>query len=149
MPSLADIASVPEIIDIRGLKFQVNGLSASHIAKLLEAFPPLRAMMTNREVAPEEWFKKLPEIVPIIIAAGCGKDDDPAEIEAASRLGIEDQMALLAPIWKKTMPSGLTPFLERLTVLAGMPATPAAAIASAPAASSKAPVTKSPRQSKR
>ena len=145
MPSLADIAGTGETVDIRGLKFEVRGIGAADIATMLAKFPALRAAWTNRPTTAEDWFKAVPELVPMLIAAGCGKINDDAEIEAASRLSIEDQASLLAPIWKLTMPSGLGPFVNRLTALFGP--IPAAAV-SAPGARSKAPGTRLPRRSK-
>ena len=139
MPSLADIASIPEIVEIRGFKFEITGLSASHIAKLLDRFPELRAMWTKRDVKPDAWFKVIPSIVPFIIAAGCGKADDPDEIAAAANLGVEDQAALLGPIWNRTMPNGLGPFVERLVALVGQSSTLAI---HAPVEPLKAPGTK-------
>ena len=146
MPSLTDIAAISEWVEIRGLKFQVWGLGAADIAVLLEKFPQLRMAWIQRDVTAESWFKAVPELVPMLIAAGCHKLDDPKEIEGARALGVEDQMALLSPIWRLTMPSGITAFVERLAeMMGGAVAAPASALA----APSQAPVTKSPRRSKR
>lgn len=146
MPSLTDIAASSEIVEIQGLKFEVWGLGASDIARLLGEFPQLRAAWTQRDVTAESWFKAVPELVPIVICAGLHKLDDPKEIEGAGKLGIENQMVLVEPIWRLTMPSGLTPFVERLAALMG-----AAQNRSAlpPAPLTQAPGSKSPRQSKR
>lgn len=148
MPSLADIAPIHEIIEVRGVKFPITGLSAEHIARLLDQFPPLRNLLTDRATDPAQWVKQLPEIVPLVIAAGCGKMDDPKEIEAARRMGLDDQLAFFGPIWKKTLPDGIAGFFDRLTTLAGVP-TPKTPAISAPAAPSRARVTKSRSRSKR
>lgn len=137
MPSLTDIAVGSETVTIRGLAFPVRGLSAADIAKLLAKFPQLRDAWTNRDVSADQWLKAVPELVPFIIAAGLDKLDDDAEIEAAKTLGAEDQISLLAPIWRLTMPSGLTPFVERLAAMAQ-----GAGVALARVEPSKAPVTK-------
>ncbi len=104
-------------------------------------------MMMERKVAPVDWFKAMPDLVPIVIAAGLGLDNDPAEIEAAGNIGLEDQLALFIPIWKKTMPSGLGPFFQRLTEIMG--ASIPAPNGSVSGGHTKGPATKSPRRSKR
>lgn len=145
--SLVDIAPVPTIVEVQGRKYPVMGLSAEHVARLIEGFPAIRQMMVEQKVSPADWAKAMPGLVPIVIAAGLGLDDDPAEIEAAGKLGLEDQLSFFIPIWKKTMPSGIGPFFQRLTEIMGIPLP--VPNQSPSGGHTKAQVTKSPRRSKR
>jgi hypothetical protein len=119
MPSLIDIAVVTEPVTVGGVTFEVRGLTAKAIGQILVKFPAIRAAWIKRDVGIEQWFETVPELIPIVIAAGIGKADDPVEIAAAAELSADTQMALLAPVWKLTMPDGIGPFVDRLTSLVG------------------------------
>jgi hypothetical protein len=60
------------------------------------------------------------DAVAAIIAAGCGYPGDEKAEAVAGRLSIDAQADLLAAILRLTLPAGLGPFVEKLTVLGGI-----------------------------
>lgn len=133
MPGLRDIAAASETVDIRGHKIDVHGVPARTIAELLNRFPELRELMSGREVDVSAIYSVAGNAVAPVIAAATGDEEADAE-----RLGADDQAVILEAALRLTFPSGVGPFVDRLAgmgdALGGQ--------------SSKAPDTKSPKQSK-
>lgn len=144
MPGLLDIARVAEKVTVQGgVELEVLGVDAGGIAVLMDRFPSLRALMSERQIDQHVLMRQAPEVVNAIIAAGCGSPGSTEHEEAAGRLNAESQLVVLSAILKLTMPSGIGPFVKRLGEVAlrfkGAP----------PARPGRARATKSPRQSKR
>lgn len=117
MPGLKDIARSFRTVPVRGQEIPVPGVSADGIAYLFFRFPVVRELIGGKEVqlSAEDFQKLGPEAVAAIIAVGTGEIGD-AEAEAAARaLAVEDQLNLLEAIIGETMPSGVGPFVQRLS----------------------------------
>src|SRR5215210_1687590 len=138
MVGLIDIAPRIETVNVQGASVAVHGITARGVAHLLGRFPELRMLMTGQSVETDRLMEMGGDAVAAIIAAGCGyPGDDKAEIVAAS-LSVDAQADLLAAILRVTLPSGLGPFVEKLTALGG-------AVDAGPSATAQA--TSSPSQS--
>ncbi|KEC73146.1 hypothetical protein RLPCCGM1_c1262 [Rhizobium leguminosarum bv. phaseoli CCGM1] len=139
MAGLLDIAAVTETVTINGTDISVPGISADGIAHLLARFPEFRMAMTSRGVEIERWLEIGGDAVAAVIAAGVGHFGEKEYEDAARRLGVQSQADLIEAILKVTMPSGLGPFVQKLTgqlnLVGGQ--------------SNMAPGTKSPKASKR
>jgi hypothetical protein len=120
MASLLDIAPRTESIEVQGAPVAVHGISAKGVAHLLGRFPELRKLMSGQEVETDELMAMGGDAVAAIIAAGCGYPGDEKAEEVAGRLAIDAQADLLAAILRLTLPSGVGPFVEKLTALGGI-----------------------------
>jgi hypothetical protein len=119
MVGLIDIAPAVETVTVRGKPVEVYGVSASGIAYLLRKYPELRMLMSGMSIEQDKLFALGGEVVPAIIAAGCGHPGSADHEKAAAMLGVSEQFDLLAAILKLTMPGGPGPFVERLQNIAG------------------------------
>ena len=120
MVGLIDIAPRIETVDVQGASVAVHGITARGVAHLLGRFPELRMLMTGQSVETDRLMEMGGDAVAAIIAAGCGyPGDNKAEIVAAS-LSVDAQADLLVAILRLTLPSGLGPFVEKLTALGGL-----------------------------
>ena len=117
MVGLVDIAPITSSVSIRGKDISITGVSARGIASLLARFPELRALMTGREVALEDLLKLGGDVIAAIIATGTGAPGDVDAEKAADNLTLEEQADLLAAIVELTMPRGLGPLVEKLSLL--------------------------------
>jgi len=120
MVGLIDIAPKLETIDVQGTSVAVHGVSARGVAHLLGRFPELRKLMTGQAVETEQLMTMGGDAVAAIIAAGCGYPGDEKAEAVAERLSIDAQADLLGAILRLTLPVGLGPFVEKLTVLGGI-----------------------------
>ena len=123
MVSLVDIAPqqtqpVKPVTLAAGQEVPCRPLSMREIALLLQRFPALGAFVGGGGAA--DLVSAVPPAIGAIIAVGTGNGDNPAEEEAAAILPLDDQLALLEKIMALTMPSGIVPFVERLTMLLGV-----------------------------
>ena len=108
MPGLLDLAKQTETVSIRGVSVEIRGLSLEIIARLMGRFPELLEAMDTRSLAPLS--KVSGGCIGAIIAAGCGMIGDEAAEDLAANLPMEEQLDLLAPILRFTMPGGVGPF---------------------------------------
>lgn len=142
MVSLLDIADQQKTVTIRGKDVAVFGISAQDIVYLFGKFPELRLLMSGKQtdLTPEMLLKLAPGAVAAAIAAGTGSAGDEQAEAVAARLGLGEQLDLLAAIFELTFPQGVGPFVQKLDVL-GL-------LRSADGASGWAQDTKSPEPSK-
>ena len=117
MVSLIDIAPTTETVDVQGAAVAVHGISAKGVAYVLGRFPELRRLMSGQTVDVEQLMAMGGDAVAAIIAAGCGYPADEKAEAVAGSLAIDIQADLLAAILRVTLPSGLGPFVEKLTAL--------------------------------
>jgi len=136
---LLDIAQSTRTVSIGKAEVHVSGVSAAGIAYLLERFPILRQLFAGREVSmnPDQLMKLAPEAIASVVACGTGYVNSPEAEKIAAGLSAGIQLELISTIMEVTMPKGVAPFMESLTGLAN-----------SLDASGKAPVGKSPKQSK-
>jgi hypothetical protein len=120
MVGLVDIAPKIESVDVQGTTVAVHGVSARGVAHLLGRFPELRKLMTGQAVETEQLMTMGGDAVAAIISAGCGYPGDQKAESVAERLSIDAQADLLGAILRLTLPVGLGPFVEKLTVLGGI-----------------------------
>lgn len=117
MSGLLQILPRAETVEIRGVKIKVNGVGLSGVAYLLDRFPEFRKMMSGQEIEMSKLTAGGGDLVSAIIAAGTGEAGD-ADAEAiAAALSIDEQVSLLEPILKLTLPEGVGPFVEKLNRL--------------------------------
>ena len=142
MVSLLDIADQQRTVTIRGKDVAVFGISAQDIVYLFGKFPELRLLMSGKQadLTPETLLKLAPGAVAAAIAAGTGSAGDENAEAVAARLGLGEQLDLLAAIFELTFPQGVGPFVAKLDAL-GL-------LKSADGASGWAQDTKSPEPSK-
>ena len=114
MVGLLDVAPLIQTVTIRDQPVEVTGVSARGVAQLLLRFPELRALISGREVGLDQLLALGGDIIAAVIASGCGQAGDAQAEAAAGRLGLDDQVELLAAIMTLTMPQGLGPFVDRL-----------------------------------
>ena len=142
MVSLLDIADQQKTVTIRDKDVAVFGISAQDIVYLFGKFPELRLLMSGKQadLTPETLLKLAPGAVAAAIAAGTGSAGDENAEAVAARLGLGEQLDLLAAIFDLTFPQGVGPFVAKLDAL-GL-------LKSADGASGWAQDTKSPEPSK-
>jgi len=117
MASLLDIAPAAKTVPVLGVQIEVMGVSTKGIVTLMTRFPQLADMLGGKDVDVPGLMALSGDIVPAIIAAGCGHPGDEQHEAAASRLPIEAQADLIGAILEVTMPGGFGPFVDRLTRL--------------------------------
>lgn len=117
MVGLVDIAPQTESVSVQGTAVTVHGISAKGLAHLLSRFPELRMLMTGQEVQAQQLMAIGGDAVAPIIAAGCGFPGDEAAEAVANKLSLDAQADLLASILRLTLPKGVGPFVEKLTML--------------------------------
>jgi hypothetical protein len=126
MASLLDIGPLIRVIEIRGTKLQVRGISALGVVYLLNRFPVLRAAMTGhsmKDMTMEMLVALAPEAIASIIAVGLGyngtsiEDQEKAE-EVTGGFSIDEQIYALTEILEVTLPRGIGPFVEMISKLA-------------------------------
>lgn len=119
MPGLKDIAPSFRTVAVNGVQVPVPGISAHGIAYLFYRFPVVRELMGEQDVklSPEDLMKLGPEAVSAIIAVGCGDIGDEEAEKAAAALPAELQVDFLEAVIGETMPSGVGPFVQRLSGL--------------------------------
>ena len=118
MVSLLDIADQQKTVTIRDKDVAVFGISAQDIVYLFGKFPELRLLMSGKQadLTPETLLKLAPGAVAAAIAAGTGSAADEQAEAVAARLGLGEQLDLLAAIFDLTFPQGVGP-LDALGLL--------------------------------
>lgn len=119
MPGLLDLNPVAETVTVRGGEVAVSGVSAHGLALLLKRFPQAGGLVSEGAVSVDALLGLGGEVVAAIIAAGCGDPGNKEAERVASALALADQVALLDPILRLTLPDGLGPFVAKLVSLAG------------------------------
>jgi hypothetical protein len=118
MTGLLDIAPVTRVVVVHGHDVEVKGISAAAVAYLLDKFPAVKSLMARGQITDTEGLlKAAPDVVAAIIAAGTGATGDAKSEAAAAALPLEAQFDLVEAIMAITMPSGFTPFVDRLSGL--------------------------------
>jgi hypothetical protein len=118
MASLLDIGPLTEEVEVRGVKLQVQGLTAGHLFQLIAEFPEMRKMVGNKEGSPQEVFLSLaPELIAKIIAMALGKPRDQETETKAMLMGAGDQLNIIMAVQRLTCPDGIGPFVDRMTAL--------------------------------
>ncbi len=119
MVSLLDIADQQKTVTIRHKDVAVFGISAQDIVYLFGKFPELRLLMSGKQadLTPETLLKLAPGAVAAAIAAGTGSAGDENAEAVAARLGLGEQLDLLAAIFELTFPQGVGPFVAKLDAL--------------------------------
>ena len=119
MVSLLDIADQQSTVTIRNKDVAVFGISAQDIVYLFGKFPELRLLMSGKQadLTPETLLKLAPGAVAAAIAAGTGSAGDENAEAVAARLGLGEQLDLLAAIFDLTFPQGVGPFVQKLDAL--------------------------------
>ncbi len=119
MPGLKDIAPSFTTVEVKGVAVPVTGVSALGIAYLFNRFPVVRELIGGKDVdlSADALMTLAPEAVAAIIAVGTGAVNDSHAEAVAATLGVGDQVDLLEAIIKETMPNGVAPFVQKLSVM--------------------------------
>jgi hypothetical protein len=123
MADLLDIApsTACEAVWIDGRRISVRGLSFNDAAFIVSRFPNIGDLFRtgfNPGVA-LRLIEQLGAAVGPVIAAGCGHPGDEKYEQVAGAMVMENQAALLEPIWRLTCPNGTRSLAERLARLVG------------------------------
>jgi hypothetical protein len=123
MADLLDIApsTACEAVWIDGHRISVRGLSFNDAASIISRFPNVGDLFRggfNPSVV-LRLIEQLGAAVAPVIAAGCGHPGDEKYEQVAGAMVMENQAALLEPIWRLTCPNGTRSFLERLMRIMG------------------------------
>ena len=74
MTSLLDIGPLTEEVEVRGVKLEVQGLTAGHIFQLFAEFPDMRKLLDSKQGNAQEVMLTLaPDLIAKIIAMAVGK----------------------------------------------------------------------------
>ncbi len=119
MVSLVDIIDVRKSVTIRGNAFEVEGINAEALGRLIVAYPELRMLFAGRapDLSVQQVIALGPKIVASIIAAAIGKLGDEAEEAAAAKLTIGEQVTIFTAVAEVTFPDGFGPFVAKLRSL--------------------------------
>lgn len=120
MVSLADIGPLSKKVTIRNKDLEVRGVNVHDIFSLLEQFPDLKSVISNRAVSGDvalSIIQGIPAAVGAIIACACGEADNKAAIGAAQSLSVGEQLEMLEAIAEMTFPKGVKSFVDGLAKL--------------------------------
>lgn len=122
MADLLDIApstAVEAVAISGGRSLDVRGLRAPDIAALAVRFPDLLTkLFVGRDNTPIRVFAALGPVIHPIIAAGAGHVGDERAEQMAGALLLEDQIKIVATIYRLSFPNGWAALLEMLASLA-------------------------------
>jgi len=121
MADLLDIAPsmAVEAVKIEGKRIVVRGLAADAMANIAARFPDLLVLFgAAGEMNVSRLIQHCGGAVGPIIAAGCGHLGDEKYEAVAGRLPVENQLRLLAPIFRLSFPNGLEAFMKAIAALA-------------------------------
>ena len=117
MTSLLDIADASTVVKVRGVDVTVYGVAMQDVAALMRRYPEIYGLFSGDDKGGKAADLLSGPAIPAVIAAGL-RNKDSEEVEAKIRgLYMEEQIDLLKAILKMTMPSGVVPFMEKLTEL--------------------------------
>lgn len=133
---LIDLLPVSESVPVNGKSIAVTGLSAKTIFGLFKRFPELANVMSGdvQQMDAAKLMETGGDIVSAIIAAGLGHGGETSVEATINQMAVDTQVDLLSAVIKVTMPSGVGPFMEKLSRLGVIQQT------AAPRAKSKPPV---------
>jgi hypothetical protein len=118
MTSLLDIAPLSTTVMLRGVERPVTGIGVEGIIYLLQRFPILGALLSQRDasalMSPAALLAMAPDAVDAIIATGLGHRNSPETEAALHNLVLDEQIECLTKIMEVTMPRGVVPFVEML-----------------------------------
>jgi|SRR5215471_27792 len=121
MADLLDIAPSTAVEAVRlsdGMRFTVHGLNGNAIASVVARFPKLTVLLgTGTDNIGWHLIAHFGGAIGPIIAAGCGYLGDEEREQRAGNLLVEDQLKLIAAIFRLTFPNGFGSFIEQLTGL--------------------------------
>jgi hypothetical protein len=131
MADLLDIAPAASVesVWIDGQRISVHAVSLGAIASIVARFPEVKALVNGGGAdIVSRLFVACGAAVGPIIAAGCGHLGDEKYERHAQGYLPEQQLKLVAAIYRLTFPNGIGPFVEVLTGLVrgkdeGAPAT--------------------------
>lgn len=118
MTSILDIGPLTEEVEIRGVKLAVQGLTAGHLFELFTKFPDMRKVFNARNENPQAVLMGLaPDLIVRVISLALGEADN-AEVEAKIKtMGVADQFAIIAAVFRLSFPDGVVPFVNQVTKL--------------------------------
>jgi hypothetical protein len=136
MVDFVDIAPLVEVVDVRGHKIEVRGVSIEALGILAYRFDDLRSAVTKDGATVETLLGLGEEVVAALIASGCKQLTE----ASARNLSLSEKAEIVGAMARLTMPKGLRPFVESLKGLfATFPVNVLPAPAATPAAGSQAP----------
>lgn len=121
MADLLDIAPsmAVEAVKIDGKRYVVRGLALNAMANIGARFPDLLVVFgAAGEMNVPRLIQHFGGAVGPIIAAGCGHLGDEEYEKAFGTMPAENQLRLLAPIWRLTFPNGLEAFMAAIAAFA-------------------------------
>jgi hypothetical protein len=118
MTSLLDIGPLTEEVEVRGVKLEVQGLTAGHLFQLFAEFPDMRKLLDKKQGSPQQVMLSLaPELIAKVIAMALGKPRD-KEVEAkVMTMGAGDQLNIVTAVVRLSFNDGIGPFVEQVTKL--------------------------------
>lgn len=118
---LVSVAELSEKITINGKPLTARGIDLLDGVALLQRFPQLAAVFGAgaSKLSPVEIAGLGKPLLGALIAAGIGAAGDEPTETAAAGMGMGNQVKLLLPILRFTLPDGAGPFVEQLVGLAG------------------------------
>jgi hypothetical protein len=123
MASLLDIADSTAVEAVRvngGTRLVVRGLNGNAVASIAARYPKVITMfiggMSAEDVGPQ-LIGQFGEALGPIIAAGCGQLANEDAERRANNLILEDQIKLVAAIWRLSFPNGWQAFVKELNAL--------------------------------
>lgn len=118
MTSLLDIGPLTEEVEVRGVKLEVQGLTAGHLFQLFAEFPEMRKLIGTKQGDLQAVFLGLaPELIAKVIAMALGKPRDKETEAKVMTMGAGDQLNIIMAVQRLTCPEGIVPFVERVTSL--------------------------------
>lgn len=114
---LVAIAEQSEKVTVNGTVLTARGIDLLEGVALLQRFPQIAVVFGGgaSKLAIGEIAKLGRPLLGALIAAGIGSAGDEEVERAAASMGMGNQVKLLAPILRFTMPDGAGPFVEQLT----------------------------------
>lgn len=121
MTSLADVGPLSKTVEVRpGLTLTLRGLHLHDVFMLLEQFPELKLVISQRAINGNvalSIIEGIPSAIGSIIASACGEGDNHKAVAGAQRLTVGEQTELLEYIAEMTFPKGLRSFVTSLEKL--------------------------------
>ena len=114
MAGLIDIIPQKEVLEVLGVEVTVTGVSMGSAGLIVGRFPELAEMLAQQQFTAAAILAHGPDLVGAIIAAGTGFAGNADAEKIAASLSADDQLRILEPLLRITMPRGLGPFVEAL-----------------------------------
>lgn len=116
---LVSIAEQSEKVPINGAVLTARGIDLLEGVALLQRFPQIAVVFGGAgKLAVGDVARLGKPLLGALIAAGIGSAGDEAVEKAAAGMGMGNQVKLLAPILRFTMPDGAGPFVAGLVDVA-------------------------------